>query len=155
MSDAIFGELSKLEEIKENVTSAKSSAAAALSEAQSLRNELGTEGQSPSTYDRLKTLETALEELKTAARTISESQVETGNLASEILDSLSNFVNESAKAIGLEGGELSVEGLTPQDAMSEEKVFGKLDEINAKITAIKESIETDEVVVKTWFEGSE
>jgi len=46
-----------------------------------------------------------------------------------------------------------VEELEEEEATSEEKIFAKLDEIIAKINAIKESVETDEVVVKTWFEA--
>ena len=87
-----------------------------------------------------------------------------------MLNTLTNFVNESAKAFGLGGGdgdggggddekakkdEMFVQGIAGGDAGNPDKVQAKLDEINAKLTAIKESVETNDVVVKTWFESTQ
>jgi len=136
------------------VDSAKSSAGAALSEAQAVRDDLGAEGQTPNTYDRIKNMTDALSQLQTAAEAISESQVESGTLASEILTTLTKFVNESSKALGL-GEEIEISELGADEADDGRKVHDKLNEINAKLDALKESVEMDKVVVKTWFEGSE
>jgi len=68
---------------------------------------------------------------------------------------LTNFVNESAKAVGLGGGEIDVQGLTEEEASEEDKIYEKLEEINAKINALKESVESEDVIIKTWFESSE
>jgi len=154
-AETVFAELAKLTTIAENVTAAKNSAASALSEAESIRSELGAQGQIPNTYQRLRNMTTALEELKSAANQISAAHIETGELAQEILGTLTNFVNESAKALGLDSTELTIEDLTDEEAEEEENVYEKIDEINAKLAAIKESIEKDEVVVKSWFEGAE
>ncbi|HRZ40109.1 MAG TPA: hypothetical protein P5246_03780, partial [Candidatus Omnitrophota bacterium] len=148
----IFGQLSQLAKVRVDAESAKNNAAAAMSEAQSLRTELGAKGASTSTYDRIKALQERIDDLKTATQAISESQVETGTLASEILNTLTAFVRESAAAAGLEGEGLSIQDLSTEQAKDREKVTSKLDEINAKLTAIKESIEINDVVVKTWFE---
>ncbi|HPG99181.1 MAG TPA: hypothetical protein PLT39_09900, partial [Thermotogota bacterium] len=154
-SETVFGELSKLEELRTNVNTAKSSAGAALTEAQSIRAELGASGQTPNTYNRIKELDTALSDLKTSIAAITEAQVSAEGVASQILSTLTNFVNEAAEALGLGDSDMTVDALTEQEAGDEEKVFAKLDEINAKLNALKEAIETDEVVVKTWFESAE
>ncbi|HQP11909.1 MAG TPA: hypothetical protein PK470_04000, partial [Candidatus Omnitrophota bacterium] len=154
-SQTVFGELSKLEELRENVNTAKSNAGAALTEAQSIRAELGASGQTPNTYSRIKELDTALSELKTSIASIAETQVSAEGVASQILSTLTNFVNEATDALGLGDSDMTVEDLTEEEAGDEEKVFAKLDEINAKLNALKEAIETDDVVVKTWFESTE
>ena len=152
----IFGQLSRLQDIKTNVDKAKSSASSALSEAQAVRAELGAKGKTANAYDTLQKLENSLKELHTATETISESQVESGKLAAEILDTLGNVVNESVKAAGLgEDENLMVSPLSDQEISDEGKIHEKLDEINAKLNALKESVESDEVVVKSWFENSE
>ena len=99
-------------------------------------------------------MESALQDLKTATQTISESQVESGKVSKEIISSLTNFVNQSAKAVGIENKEIQVQNLTEEEAQDQGKVYEKLDEINAKIAALKGSMETNEVVVKSWFEGT-
>jgi len=93
-----------------------------------------------------------LADLQTAAEAISESQVELGTLSSQIMGTLSTFVNEAAEALGI-GVEVQVEDLTEEEATDEEKVQAKLDEINAKLSAIREAMETEDVVIKSWFEG--
>ena len=149
----IFGSLAKLTDIKSNVKKAKGGAEAALGEIQGVRQEIGAKGQTPVVYERLKKLEAALKELKTSAEAISESQVESGALASEMIDKLSNVLNESAKAVGLEGTGVEAEGLTKEEAIDNKKISDKLDEIRAKLEALKESVETQDVVIKTYFEG--
>jgi len=162
--ETMFGLLGKLYAIKTDASSAKNNAAAAMTAAEAVRRELGAEGMSDTTYGKVEVLEDALQELKTAAKTISESQVETGTVATEILDSLSNYVNQSASALGIGGdsdggggggggGGAYVDSLTGAEANDPEKVFEKLDEINAKLNALKEAVEVDDVVVKTWFES--
>jgi len=154
-AETIFGQLSKLAEIKDNAQSAKSNAAAAMSQAQAVRDELGAQGMSESTYEKIKKLESALADLRTAAETISESQVETGTVATEVLTTLTKFVNETSKALGIGGEDIKVEDITDEEAQDKETVLEKLDEINAKLNALKEAIEINDVVVKTWFEAEE
>jgi uncharacterized membrane-anchored protein YhcB (DUF1043 family) len=159
---SLFGSLSSLSSIQTDLTTiqeavdkAKSSASSALSEAAALRDELGAEGKTPNTYSKIEKLDEALAQLRTAAEAISESQVESEQLTTEILTTLGNFVNESAKAVGLGGTGVEVEGLGSGEMSDQSKVQQKLDEINAKLNAIKDAIETEDVVVKTWFASGE
>ena len=94
-----------------------------------------------------------MRQLQTATRQISESELESGKVAQEMVSKLANFVNESNKAAGLGGSGLDVQPLTEEEASDQEKVYSKLDEIDAKLNALKDSSETDGVVVKSWFEG--
>ncbi len=79
--------------------------------------------------------------------------LETGKVAQEMVGTLANFVNESTKAAGLGGGSLDVQPLTAEESGDQQKVYGKLDEIDAKLNALKDATETEGVVVKSWFEG--
>jgi len=151
--ESVFGELSKLAEISELVDKAKSGAEGALGEASGIRKELGAKGMTPNVYEKLNNLDSAMEELKIASETISESQLETGNLASEMLSKLSDVVSESAKSLGVEG--MSVEPLSSTEAEDLNKVHQKLAEINTKLDALRESVGKQDVVVKSWFESSE
>ncbi len=92
--------------------------------------------------------------MKKAAEAISKNQIDQGSLAQEILKLLADSVKNSAKAIGLEK-EVRVENVTTKEAGDMSKVDEKLDEIKAKVSAIKESVETDHVVVKSYFENGE
>jgi hypothetical protein len=150
---SVFGSLSQLGELKEDVTTVRGSADAAVSELREVRAEIGATGRSPTVYENIQNLKNALEQLETAASTISESQVEAGSISSEILAVLSTFVNESAESLGIEGEQISVSALSPADAKDMTKVYSKLDEINAKLSALKESVGTEGVVMKTWFEA--
>ena len=145
--------MAKLDSIKSNASSAQSSATSALSEAQAIRDELGAQGQTPDTYAKLKQLESTLKEVQTAASSISASQIATSELATQILSSLTSFVNQASSALGITGKDISVENLSAEQAKDEENVYEKLNEINAKLDAMKQSVETNEVVVKTWFEA--
>jgi len=155
LPETVFGMLARLYSIKEDASSAKNNAASAMTAAEAVRAELGASGMSETTYEKIRQLESALGSLRTAAETISESQVETGTVATEILDTLTQFVNQSSEALGIGGDDIQVESLTAQDADDKQKVFEKLDEINAKLSALKEAIEVDDVVVKTWFEAGD
>gem|GEM_PF-4201714 len=153
--ETVFGELSKLADIEDTVDSAKSAAEAALGEIQGLRTEVGAKGVTPTVYEKLKRLDGAMEELKIASATISESQLETGNVASEMLSKLSKFLNESAKSLGMEGDISSVAQLQADEAKDIKKVHEKLVEINTKLEALRESVGKQDVVVKSWFESGE
>jgi hypothetical protein len=100
-------------------------------------------------------LEEALIKLQTAAEAISESQVQTGGIALQILNALTNFVNESSKAVGLQGDGMGVAPLSGEDLSDEGKILSKLDEIAAKLDAMRESVETDDVAIRSWFEAVE
>ena len=118
-----------------------------------MRKELGAKGKTDSTYEAMQKLDQSLQQLQTATQQISESQLETGKVAQEMVGTLANFVNESTKAAGLGGGSLDVQPLTAEESGDQQKVYGKLDEIDAKLNALKDATETEGVVVKSWFEG--
>jgi len=151
----VFGELSKLTDIQNLVTKAKSAAEAALGETQGVRTEVGAKGVTPTVYERLKKLDGAMEELKIATETISQSQLETGNVASDMLSKLSKFLDESAKSLGVEGEAVTVKDLAADQARDMKKVHEKLQEINTKLEALRESVGKQDVVVKSWFETGE
>jgi len=150
-AETVFGNFAS---ISTNINTAKSNAGAALTEAQDIRKELGAKGMTPSTYERIKKLQAMLEDLQTSAQGIADAQSQSSTVATQILNSLSSFLSESAKALGMEG-KLTVEGLAGGEAADPKKVYEKLDEINAKLAALKESVEQDKVIIKTWFEGAE
>ena len=52
-------------------------------------------------------------------------------------------------------GDIDIDNLTSVEAEDKENVLEKLDEINAKLNALKEAVEVNDVVVKTWFEAEE
>ncbi len=156
-STTVFGSLAKLTDLQNSADKAKSNASSAMDMASHIREELGAQGKTQNTYDSIKKLDESLNQLHTAAQAISQSQVDSGKVAQEMIGTLSNFVNESAKAAGLSGGELDVKPLNEKEATDQQKVYGKLDEINAKLNALKEATESesDNVVVKSWFEGGQ
>jgi len=161
-AETIFAELSKLATLQEAVNKAKSGAEAALGEVQSVRSEVGAKGATPNVYDRLKIINDAVAEVKIASEAISESQVETGNVAAQMLSKLSKFVGEASEAVGMGGpggpgggGGMGVTPLEADEASDIDKVHSKLAEINAKLEALREAVGTQDVVVKTWFEAGE
>ena len=52
-------------------------------------------------------------------------------------------------------GQISVEALSEEETLDPKRVYQKLDELNAKLAALRESVEGDKVIIKTWFEGAE
>jgi hypothetical protein len=151
----VFAELAKLTDITTQIGKTKSAAESGLSEIQGVRKEIGAQGLTPTVYERLKKLDGVMEELKIASEAISQSQLETGNVASEMLSKLSNFLNESAKALGIEGEAGSVEDLEPDEATDIQKVHEKLTEINTKLDALREAAGNQGIAVKSWFESAE
>jgi len=154
-STTVFGSLSQLETIRTTVTKAKSSAEAALGEAQGIRSEVGAKGKNAKIYDKLMNLAEALNGLKTATCVIAESQGEAGSVVTEVLDTLTNFINEAAQALGMGGSGIDVEKLSDEEVFDPKKMNSKLDEIRAKLEGLKESIEKQEVSIKSWFESAE
>ena len=50
---------------------------------------------------------------------------------------------------------MTVAQLSEKESKDIEKVNGKLEEITAKINALRETMQIQDVVVKTWFESEE
>ena len=68
---------------------------------------------------------------------------------------LTNLVEQSAKALGLAGDGIKIEPLKKGEEVDMSHVNEKLDEIKTKVAVLKESVEADQVVVKSWFESGE
>ena len=89
-------------------------------------------------------------ELESAAGEIADAAASSESTALEMMDTLSELVNQSAESLGLQ---IEIKELTQEERKDSEKVSDKLVEIDAKLSAIKESIAQDEIVVKTYFES--
>ncbi|MFH1360041.1 MAG: LamG domain-containing protein [Candidatus Omnitrophota bacterium] len=151
----IFGSLSGLSDMADNIDTAKSNAGAVLQEVQGIRAEIGAQGRADVFYEKVGNIQKLMAELRTSAEAISASQVESNTLAAEIIDTLTNFVNESAKAVGLVGEGVEVQPFESGAIVDAAKIDNKLSEIIVKVSAIKESVEKQDVVVKTYFESGE
>jgi len=149
-SEATESVLGKLNNIREISDSAKSSANASLSIITEIRDDLGINGQTPNLYDKVSDLETTLSELSNLASQISDNQLDYGTVAEDMLDTLGELVNQASKSLGLE---IEIKELVQQDYDNVEKVNDKLQEIDAKLSALKESIAEDDVIIKSWFES--
>jgi hypothetical protein len=76
-------------------------------------------------------------------------------MAQKLVQMIKDVINEQAKQVGLDKTGLMIEDLTKKQARDTEKVNEKLDEIDAKVRALREAMKLDDVVVKTWFESEE
>jgi hypothetical protein len=135
----------------------RSNAGAALGVAQEIQRDLGVYGATPDVYTRLKDLQGYIEDIQKAAIKVSKKQEESGGAVMEIVKALKKFLDDQAKAAGL-GGEGAGSGL--EVAMKDiakgkdlDKVKEKLEEIDAKIKALKEAMKSQDVVIKTWYES--
>jgi hypothetical protein len=75
-------------------------------------------------------------------------------LAQGAIERLSQFLNAQAQQAGLQQT-LSVKNLSAQEAKDMEKVNDKLEEINAKIDALREALNVQDVVVKSYYESGD
>jgi len=147
-TETMFG---KINDIRDNADKGKQSSDSALFIVQGIEEDLGIDGQTPM-YDRIEDLESELANLETIAEAISEGVGESEELSIEMLDTLGELVNQSAESLGLD---VEIKQLTDEERQDTEKVQDKLVEIDAKLSALQESVGQDEIVVKTYFESAE
>ena len=65
---------------------------------------------------------------------------------------MTNFLNQQAAAAGLQKT-MGVSNLSAKESQDMEKVNEKLEEINAKIDALREAMGVQDVVVKSYYES--
>ena len=147
----IFGDLSVVSNIAKG---GKSSADAALGYTQELIRDLGVNGANPNAYEKLKLLENAVTEIKKTAEDLTRGQDDSADMVKQVLDLLNQKFSEAAKQAGL-ADTMTVAELSEKQAKDMQKVNEKLEEITAKINALREAMEVQDVVVKTWFESEE
>jgi hypothetical protein len=173
----------QLDVIQEFADTGKSNAAAALGVAQNIEQDLGVFGATPNAYDQLRLLEEYILEIREAAENLTEGQQESGGMAGQIIQKLSEFLQQQAQMAGLgsaspdgsgagsgkgegegEGEAESAAGKGPggspldvddiaKGEFDMDAVNDKLEEIDAKINALKEAMDTEDAVVRTWFES--
>ena len=97
-------------------------------------------------------MEDAITDIKAEAEKISSKQQDSSTNAKQIIDSLNQLLQREAKAAGLEDT-MTVAALSEKESKDMEKVNAKLEEITAKINALREAMNVQDVVVKTWFES--
>ena len=122
--------------------------------AQEIQRDLGVYGATPDIYSRLKDLENYVKDIKSSAEKVTKQQEEAGGVANQIIDTLQKFLAEQAKAAGMQEETMK----TPTDdttakAKDLEKIHDKLEEIDAKMKALKEAMQNKDVVIKTWYES--
>ena len=134
------------------VGQAASNAAAAQSYAQQIINDLGVNGATPNVYAKLKNLEDSIQSIQDTTTQIMNGTQNQPGLTQETIDKLTKFLNDEAKKAGLQQT-LTVKDLSRQEAKDMEKVNEKLEEINAKIAALREAMNVQDVVVKSYYES--
>jgi hypothetical protein len=145
----------QMEAVEAFTKTAKSNAGAAYAEAQKISIDLGVNGATPSAYAKLKELEGYIKDIQASAMALADNQNAPGQMAQQIVGMIKDVLNEEAAKAGLDQTGLTTEGLTEKQAKDTEKIADKLEEMDAKINAIKEAMKLDDVVVKTWFESEE
>jgi len=139
----------KLNDIQDNANTGKQSADAALGIVTSMRDDLGINGKAPM-YDKVLELSSMVEDIRAATADLSSSTGDSEAYAVEMIDMLAGLVNQSADIYGLE---LEIKTLNETEITDLDTIKEKLNEMNAVLLAIKESVDADDIVVKTWFES--
>ena len=129
-----------------------------MSLAQQIINDLGVNGATPNVYQKLKNLEDDVQNIQESTTQLVNGTQGPGGaqqqpgLTQQTLNSLTNFLNQQAKQAGLEKT-LGVSGLSAKESQDMEKVNEKLEEIDAKIAALREALNVQDVVVKSYYES--
>ena len=147
---SVFGNLAKVSDFSEK---SKNSASAALALTISIINDLGVNGATPDVYSKLKNLEEAIADIQKATQDLTEGQAEGAGFAKEMLDALNKFLDKEAKKAGMD--DMGAGELSTKDAKDLDKVNEKLEEITAKLNALQEAMNVQDVVVKTWYESGD
>jgi len=135
-----------------NVVNASNNAAAAMSLAQQIINDLGVNGATPNMYAKLKNMEDDIQNIQQAATQLVNGNENQPSLPQDTIDKLTNFLNQQAKQAGLQKT-LGVAELSKRESQDMEKVNEKLEEIDAKISALREALNVQDVVVKSYYES--
>jgi hypothetical protein len=131
---------------------ASSNASAAQSYAQQIINDLGVNGASPNVYTKLKNLEDAVQNIQDATTSLTNGVNNAPGLAQATIDKLTQFLNQQAQQAGLQNT-MGTKGLSAKESQDMEKVNDKLEEIKAKIDALREAMNVQDVVVKSYYES--
>jgi hypothetical protein len=131
---------------------AANNAAAAMSEAQQIITDLGVNGATPNMYAKLKNLEDDIQDIQTSTTNLVTGINNTSGLAQASTEKLTQFINQQAQQAGLQKT-LGVASLSSKEAKDMEKVNDKLEEIKAKIDALREALNVQDVVVKSYYES--
>ena len=123
-----------------------------MSYAQQIINDLGVNGATPNVYAKLKNLEDAIQNIQQAATQLVNGTENQPSLPQDTIDKLTQFLNKQAQQAGLQKT-LGVSELSKQESQDMEKVNEKLEEINAKIAALREALNVQDVVVKSYYES--
>jgi len=97
-------------------------------------------------------LEDAIEEIKKSALELTKGQEDSASATKQIIDTLTQMLSREAKKAGLEDT-MTVAQLSEKESKDIQKVNEKLEEITVKINALREAMQVQDVVVKTWFES--
>jgi predicted transcriptional regulator len=135
-----------------NVVQASNNAAAAMSLAQQIINDLGVNGATPNVYVKLKNLEDDVANIQQSATQLIQGTANTPGLTQQSIDNLNKFLADQAKKAGLQQP-MTTNDLSAKESRDMEKVNEKLEEINAKIAALREAMNVQDVVVKSWYES--
>ncbi|MBI3602300.1 MAG: hypothetical protein HY209_05345 [Candidatus Omnitrophica bacterium] len=144
--------MSRVGSINDVSKKGKTSADAALGYTQDILRDLGLNGVTPDVYTKLKLLENSIEDIKTSAQDLTSGQGNSGNMAKQMIDKLNNILARQAKAAGLQET-MSVSQLSAKESKDTQKVNEKLEEITAKVNALREAMQVQDVVVKAWYES--
>jgi hypothetical protein len=146
----VFGQL---DDIQDFTRTSKSNAGAALGAAQEIQRDLGVYGATPDIYSRLKDLESYVKDIKSSAEKVTKQQEEAGGVANQIISTLQKFLEDQSKAAGMQEETMKTPTEDAAKAKDLEKVHDKLEEIDAKMKALKEAMQNKDVVIKTWYES--
>ena len=100
----------------------------------------------------MKNLEDDVANIQQSATQLIQGTQNAPGLTQQTIDNLNKFLAEEAKKAGLQQP-MTVKELSASEAKDMEKVNEKLEEINAKIAALREAMNVQDVVVKSWYES--
>jgi len=131
------------------IKQAKNYSSDAYNEIQAVRDELGAEGAEISIYNFIKNIKSTVGSLAETIELI-PTGIDVKNMEKNVIDALTNAVNESAASLGLRID--SVRSLTEQEFESEMQRENKLNEIKAMMDVVFRAHEEKSVVINAWYE---
>lgn len=145
----------QLQDVEDFAKKGKDSADAVLGITRDMERDLGVKGQSRTAYAMLELIRDYITDLQAEAAELKTKQDRTGGLAKQMLDLLTQSLNEQLKLAGLQDTVLAVQELQEEMYANKDVVNDKLEEINSKVEALREAMGSQDVVIKTWFESEE
>jgi len=140
-SDTLFGK----------INSAKTYANDAYSLIQEVRDDIGAENGEFSIYEYIAKMNDIIDGLKNTTEEIMFTKDNAEDMTKQIVDSMVNAVNESAKSLGLKIE--TVKALQEEDLGDNELLKNKMREVKEMLDIIARSKDGDGVVVTSWFES--